>query len=347
MKQWKRLLCVLLAVMSSRMLYAQEFLHLNYDCGVPRIAFAQVHMIDKRNEGQLLGFVQKGAFNRETPIAFEGSLGDSLVHYFQQGNAAVHSDKKLVCMLEEFFLSEQTGAMSEQGRTKMSFRFFVSDGDKDNYHELLTLDTTFINKGLDVTQKMLRNVSEHYCAIANSLDRPVVSDLAGYTLEDLYQLDSIEMVRVPAFTEAPKAGIYKTYESFRTNRPDLPREIYIEPKYAGDVAVYQVWEKKSGAKKNVRLMGGAYAVSDGKQVVRLYNDHFYTLYKAAFGFYFECPAVFNNNAAMWGSAIGGIAGGAIAGSIQRHNMKVYQFRINPRTGKATPVVVVYDPKEDR
>jgi hypothetical protein len=323
-----------------------EVLHLRYDCDTPLIAFSKVHVIDKRAEGQVLGYVQKGTFNRQTELVFEGNLADGLARYFQQERAITRSEKELVVVLEAFFLSEWTGKSHEIGLMTVSLRCFAG-GNGSGYSELLTLDSTFITKGgNDITDKMLAMTSTYCCSIANSLAHVPASsgDARVYTLAELRQLDSLEMQQLPVFKEGPVAGIYGFYNSLRDNKPERPIEMSVEPGKDGHAHVALVMNKNGKKKLSKLTETWHYAVSDGQQMAIYFNGEWYPLQMSANGFFFDSPAGVNNRNAIsvgvTAGAFGGIVGAAIMSSTVSQSMDGFRFRINPRTGRALPVMKI-------
>lgn len=323
---------------------AQQYLKLDCDCASPQIAFSKVHTIDNRAQGQLLGYVQKGAFNSQTKIEFKGSLADSLARFFQQDKAFVKSDKELALVLNYLFLSETSGAFNEDGKMKLSVRLFTQTAD-NRFSELLTIDSTFICTGFDVTHKMLRSVSKNFCLIAAELAARSADTSVSYALDELPYLDSLEMLQVPIFTGKPAAGIYKSYKSFMMNTPDVPMELEIRDREKpGRISVYKIAYNKKGDRKKVWLQGepGIYAISDGENLIKSFEGGRYFLKRGGDGFYFDSPAIFSNEAQMWGAMLGGLAGAAVASSVTSAHMKLYRYKINPRTGRSVPVMMVQD-----
>jgi hypothetical protein len=342
MKRLKWLCCTLLLWSTGAMQQVKaqpEVLQLQYNCETPQIAFANVYLIDRRQDRVLLGQVQKGAFNRQVPLIADGSFTDSLMRYFRQEKARIHANRDLVILLDRFLLSEQTGAMSEHGYVKMTMRFFSSEKDKNSYAELPALDTVFVCGGVDVTRKMLRNTSEYCCYAANRLEAANVNaDATAYNLEDLYNLDSVEMQSLPIFTQAPAAGIYTSFSSFRNNKPDRPVEMDIQVDNRSRAQVSMVWYKKDKRKLEKVVETGWYAVSDGKQIAIYYNHRWWPLRKERSGFYFESPAVATGGNVMVVPAAGGAIGIGVAVPVAAGSGNWYRFRVNPGTGKAMHVM---------
>jgi hypothetical protein len=333
------LCCLLVLLYTPRAAKAQQYLRLDYKCEQPLFAFSKVHIIDKRVENQMVGFVQKGAFNRLEKIVFNGSLADSLGLFFQKKTATRKSGKALVFVLQDLFMSEQTGGFSETGRLKISGRLFLQQQD-GTFAGLFTMDSTIVCSGMDVTQKMLRSVSKYFCFLAANIINCPVNKEEVYSLDDLYHLDSLELQQIPIFVNKPVAGVYKSYQSFKMNTPDIPGVVGIEDKGPGKISAYLLETTRRNKTRKIWLAKETvvYAASDGERIIKRFDGKCYEIKKADFGFYFDCPAAFSNNAAMWGGAIGGMAGAALASSINTGNRKLYRFKINPRTGRSIPMM---------
>lgn len=334
---WSLVLSVLLVNNA----FAQQLLHLDYNCKNTTTAFAQVKVIDNRPPNSLLGYVQKGAFNRLAPISFDGSLTDSLGAFFTSRTALHKEDKMLVLILNELFMSEHTGGLSEEGTLRLSLRLYVEIG-PNAYAELATIDSVYSFTGLDVTKRLLRTVSGEFCWLSGKAGSYKPNITHTYSLDQLHHLDSLEMLEVPIFTQSPVAGIYKDYEHFKNNQPDIPTAIYVDDAHPKYPKVFRVSVKKNGKQSRSSDMKCPiiYAISDGERAYRFVDGAYYEIKKSELGLYYDRLATFSNNAAMWGGLIGGISGAMIATAINNKLAHTYRFRINSRSGRSSPVAIV-------
>ncbi len=335
----KKITCAILIMLIFPVLsYGQdEYLELSDKCKATTSPFTQVNLIDKRAENQTLGFVQVGALNRMAPVKYSGSLMDSLANFFKNVKAPSENPQELTIILNELYLSEKTEATSETGRLRISMRLFASTT-PNQFKELFTIDSIYTCKGLDVTKKLLRSVSENLCVIAARAagSKPLNStNLLAYSFAQLQQIDSLEKQNIPMYQTAKvNPGIYASYEAFKANSPD-DSFITIDRSEAGHIKVYK-WDKAKKRKTRVENKA-VYAVSDGETLLKATTIGFYELKKINGDFYYVGQTSFSNanNTAMWGAAFG-VVGAVIAAESER-NTQLYQFKLNYLKGNSIPI----------
>lgn len=343
-----RFYALLACLLPLHFLMAQDQnLEINCHCENLNSPFSNVRAIDNRIENQLLGYIQTGLGNRVRAIRFNGSIADTLAHFFVSKSPEV--GPSMVFMLNELFLHEVESA----GRLKLSLRLFRETGD-GKFVEFLTVDSVYRPKGFDVTKKLLRQVNEQFCEIAKravevKLDSN--SDQRAYSLNELAVLDSLEKLSIPMYVASkPHAGIYKDYQHFKMNTPDISTEMLIDTSKAKNIKVFRIFKAKN---RKVKLDNqGIYAVSDGNILIKVTSAGDYCIMtKENSDFYYERTGSFAsqpNNAMMplmYGGAVGGAIGAMIIiaadGSIS-YGPKIerYRFRINHRRGNSIPLMVV-------
>ncbi len=340
----KKITCAVLLILTFPILsYGQdEYLELSHKCQATASPVTQVHVLDKRAENQMLGFVQVGALNRMAPVKYPGSLTDSLARFFTGVNSAFEAPPELTIILNELYLSEKTEATSETGRLRISMRLFASTN-PGQFRELFTIDSIYTCKGLDVTKKLLRSVSEQLCEIAvrAAENKPAnIISSTTYTLQELHQIDNLEKQNIPVYqTDKVNPGIYASYENFKSNSSD-GSAIVIDRSNPGNIKVYK-WDKAK--KRKIRVENkSVYAVCDGEILLKATTIGFYELKKINNDFYYVGQTSFSNanNAAMWGAAggaafgiVGGVVGAVIAAESER-NTQLFQFKINYLKGNS-------------
>ncbi len=321
-----------------------EYLQFSHDCKDFQSRFTKAIVIDNRPENPTLGFVQKGAFNKLTPVKFHGNLCDSLSTFFVTPDSAGKAPLKLTVILNELYISEKTKAISETGRLKISLRLF-SETNPDEYRELLSVDSAYSFNAMDVTKKLLRSVSEHLCEIAKSATALKLSEFKNsrsYSLSELYFLDSIEKLKIPIYNAINiNAGIYYDYEDFKMNAPDSS-VITIDTSNPKNCMAFK-WEKGKNKKTKIDKES-IYAVSDGHVVLKATTIGLYQLTKTNNDFYYVGQTSFSNsnNVAMWGATFG-LIGAAIASDSER-NSALFRFKINYRIGNSIPISQTMDRK---
>jgi len=319
-----------------------HLLELNPACADVQSPFTKVLVLDKLANKELLGFVQKGAFNKREQIRYEGSLADTLGKYFTLNSSSATKPRTLVLLMNELFLSEITGGFSESGSLKLSLRLFA-EKDNGSYSELFSIDSVYTVRGMDVTKKLLRSVNEQFCNIANKASSLKPDDYKSkieYTLSDLNILDNLEKLSVPFYTaEHPPKGIYNNYNSLKVNTPNDACEIFVDTANAKKIKVYKVYKVKN---RKFRLeTEGIYAVSNGEKLYKATPYGFYEVKKDGTDFFYERPATISeaNSGAAVGAAFG-LVGALVASGLSDNSPRFYRFKINYRYGNSIPVAVI-------
>lgn len=319
--------------------FGQEKLQLNHDCKVVKSPYSSVYVIDNRKEGQLLGYIQKGAFNHTKEIVFDGQITDSLSQFFTTSSTVTQTNP-LVIILNEMFLREISKEVSEIGRFKLSMRFFAQTTE-NQFTEFYTLDSTYSVRGMDVTKRLLNSPSEQFCLISEHIAGMKITKTSNqsYTLEELRHLDSLEKLTIPIYTTTqPRPGIYKDYSHFKMNTPDIQTDILIEQTKSNKIKVYRFY----GAKKRKVALDteGIYAVSDGNLLLKASSEGYYQIRKIGSDLIYDRPATFYKT---YGGApfvmVFGVTGAVIASSLTNSG-STYRFMINHRRGNSIPVAVV-------
>ncbi|WP_338876995.1 hypothetical protein WBJ53_15165 [Spirosoma sp. SC4-14] len=320
----------------------QKELELIHNCQGRLSGFATVKVIDKRDSSgkQMIGIVQKGALNKPVKVVFNGELTDSLAAFFID-QSANSNPLPLVLILNELFISEAIDNMTEIGRFRLSLRLFIGK-QSDQYSEIVAIDSLYTVKGLDVTKKLLRSISEQFCKISQlaAEKQPILdTDAEKYTFKQLHYLDSLEKMKLPMYqTDHPSVGLYKNYKEFKQNTPGVTAELSIEERKNG-FRVY-IWDEKRKNKTKLPSTG-LYAVSDGTTLLRATPLGFFKILKKGGDFYYWRPQVNKSHhslvpAAYMYGALGGLVYGLIEAASAGNNKWLLQ-KINYRKGSAAPV----------
>ncbi|MBE9462286.1 hypothetical protein ACFP1I_13690 [Dyadobacter subterraneus] len=337
------LILFLFFVSVSASLAQDHYLELNPNCPAIQSPFTKVQVIDNLANKDLLGFVQKGAFNRREQIRYDGSIADTLGKYFITNNSSDEKSRELVVVINELFLSETTGTFRESGSLKLSIRLFSENPD-GNFSELFSIDSVYTVKGMDVTKKLLRSVNDQFCKIsekAAGFQQKNLESSRSYTLSDLYMLDHLEKLSVPFYVaEKPVGGIYRQYNALKVNKPDEACEIFVDDANPKKIRVYKLYKIKN---RKFRLdTEGIYAVCNGERVYKATPFGFYEVRKTGTDFFYDRPASISeaNNGSVVGAAAFGLAGAVLASGLMDNRPKVYRFKINYRYGNSIPVAAI-------
>jgi hypothetical protein len=323
---------------------AQEHhLVLNPACSNVQSPFTSTHFIDNLADKQFLGYIQKGAFNRIEKIHYADTLPKTISKFFTQTNLSAHKPQELVIILNELFLSENTGDVSEVGRLRLSMRLFAETSPA-KFSEILSVDSLYTVKGLDVTKKLLNSLSEQLCNIAAQAAATKLGmheNKAEYLLEELYKLDSLDKLHIPLYAskEMPR-GIYKDFNHLKTNTPDDDSEIIIDAKKPDKIKVYKIY--KASNRKIQLQTEGIYAVSDGQRLYKATSKNFYEVKKIGSDLFYERPAIMSegNTGGLIGGSAFGLMGYMVGSAISDSKARTYRFKINYRRGNSIPVAMV-------
>src|SRR5688572_30074437 len=94
-----------------------EDLHLQPAIIIKSSVFSKVEVVDTRFDTAHIGFVQRGALNRQAALTFGQSLKDEFVSSITKLIGEAHKEENTILInVRDFFLSEYTGGTSESGK---------------------------------------------------------------------------------------------------------------------------------------------------------------------------------------------------------------------------------------
>lgn len=327
-----------------------QHLRFSHNCKDYDPPFTRVRVMDRRTHNQTVGYIQKGAFNRLVLLGYEGNIGDGIAPFFTSKDTTDPNKKELVVILNELFLSENAGQMSEVARTKISLRLFIKTPNQ-KYVEILKLDSAYYQKsGWDVTDKLLSSASERFCEIAKiagekiKLQEP--NNLKEYSTEELRYLDSLEKRDLPIYSVTKaKKGLYKDYNAFKMNVPDSS-DVFIDTSKSRKIKVY-VWNKEKTKKQRI-YPNAIYAASDGEIILKANSTGFFTLKKVKSDFVYTGTIGWASTtggangatvaAVMAGAMLGAASGVMITPVYTKKNIP-FIFKINHLYGNSIPIGV--------
>jgi hypothetical protein len=314
---------------------------LSYACPGVQKSFDKVLVIDNRIENNILGFVNRGMFNRIEPVVFNGTLPVSLAKFFKSKDTLNNKGRELIILLNDLYVSEKREFSNETGRLKITMRLFYKTG-YDQYVKIQTVDSSYLVSAIDVTDKLLKSVSLQLCAISKQVSEFILSDSlnsTGYTLNDLHHLDSLEKLEIPIYiTSVPRTGIYRNFYQFKMNDPE-PATISIDQSNPDKIKAY-FWD--SIKQKKIKIeKDSVYAIFDGTTLLKATSIGFYKLYKSGMDYYYFGQTSFTvskDPEIMWGLMFG-LIGSSIAYALDKDD-QLYKFKINHLKGNSIPVSVL-------
>lgn len=312
----------------------------SYDCLPAAPSPGKVTAIDNRLPGQLLGFLPG-----MIPVTFDGELADSLSLFFVAAGTQDGPVREIVVILNELFVS---GASKPQ-KFKLFLRVFEKMG-SSAYSEILSVDSVYSIGRKKNPEALFDLVSRELCRLSERVEKikpPAFAAESRYSLSDLHHLDSLEKRQLPMFVDdAPRAGIYKDYEHFKHNDPDIPVKVIIDTTGKRGVRVYRFYKDN---KKRAELdPKGVYAVSDGEKLLKIAGDgEYFAMQRIGLDFYYRRPVsfaeqtntFFPNSYAAQGRIGTNPYGDRIIrlGPLPTYQGPWYLFKINHRKGNSIPV----------
>lgn len=214
-----------------------------------------------------IGFVQKGLGNRKVVANFEDNISSILLDYlFQEYPAKVEEQNPIELVVQNFWISEATGAISESGRADMTVVFCQRDK-KGDFNALFTFQD-FIESGggiVDVT-------SGHPKRIRKLLNKALLefqkSDWKSLKQPEVFRFQRLDSTNNILSATIKRKGGYKTFQEFFNNTPtDTTTAFTIEPIDENRVNILD----PNKSSRRLRL----YGYSDGENIYINSNNYSY------------------------------------------------------------------------
>ena len=288
----------LITLLSFQLTFAQQKEKKTEDWNIPKptqkltnAKFSKIIIQDLRLDKEDMGFVQKGAFNRYTLIKPIIPLKKQIEDIFNDLIVKDSFNKnELIVQIRDFYFSELTSGMSEEGKFK--FRATIFAGEPQNYKLIKKVDEVYKNSSMDVTLQLERESGELILKIISEAlvtVKPLEERI--YTLEDIDNFEGIEKNKLALYTNDKYVdGIYKDFQSFSMQIPSMP--IHEVKEGNNTIKVYYLNENKKS--KNARgnyaaIYQGKLYINNGEEFIKLTkkeNDYYFYGYvskKASFG----------------------------------------------------------------
>lgn len=318
-----------------------QYLSFDFTCGNKQ-ARSSIISIDRRTNPQFLGYMPIKGYSGLANVRFKGALADSVGIFFASQSA--DQDKERVLILENFFLN----CGSNPAKLILSLRLY-SQTSKDTYAPVCSIDSIYQLNG-----DPFGRINELFCEISDLADKQTIKatpDSAFVSRAGLNHLDSLEKLNIPMYVASkPASGIYKDYEHFKMNQPDISTDIFIT---VTEKDVVEVDRTYKGKKRKVKLNPtGIYAVSDGNRILKVTpSGEYFEIVKRGFDFYYDRPGYFYDQPTTFspyyfpgGGRIGTTGSGDLAirigGPKQIDIVPIYRFKINYKKGYSIPVSLI-------
>jgi hypothetical protein len=212
-----------------------------------------------------IGFVQKGLGNRKVVADFDGNISSVLLDYIsQEYPAKIDEQVPIEIVVQNFWVSEATGAMSESGRADMTVVFCQKD-EKGDFNALFTFQDFAENGGMDVT-------AGHPKRIRKLLNKALLefqkSDWKSLKQPELFSFQRLDSTNNILSATIKRKGGYKTFQEFFNNTPtDTTTAFTVEPIDENRVNILD----PNKASRRLRL----YGYSDGENIYINSNNYSY------------------------------------------------------------------------
>jgi hypothetical protein len=194
-----------------------------YELGLPykRIGQSRYNtftFLDSRQDTGYMGFVQLGALNRPEMVVPIAPLEQQFKRYFEHLVDSTAGSGNILLQLRQLQFAE-IATMEQKGYCH--FRVSAYAQIESWYLPLFTIDTLIKVTGTDVTRAMMVSPAKLLFTYLFSWLRREPHALDSMEYFEILAIDSIEKQQLPLYTknELPD-GIYLSYESFKTLRPD-------------------------------------------------------------------------------------------------------------------------------
>jgi hypothetical protein len=279
------------------------------DRPVPQSLYRTIALFDSRADTTFFGIVQTGMFNKRTKVVAEIPLSLQLTTLMDTLTDSGAASGHLLLHLRQLSFAELSGAFAEKGYFFMRAALYAQTGEQ--YQKLATIDTVLLVQTMDVTNALFRKGSALVASFIGQNMVKAPGETLLYTMDDIRNTDEIEKSTMPLYTtDVYKDGIYRTFESFRQQTPDLPA--LVDTAKNGNVtAVYYTNEKG----KRTRLSSDKfYAVVYNGQPFIATEYRYCRLTKSGSDFYFTGKARVQANGedVATASFFFGIMGGLVA-----------------------------------
>lgn len=294
---------------------SEEFFKTIYltDFGLPdkmpaATEIAGIQIINAVSDSSLLGYIQRGMFNRWVEAKPDKPYTQYLQTYVNRRYGPLYKKDamQLVWVIQELRINERTFSVSEKAFVHLKAMSFGGNG---TFKLLTQLDTILVRGGMDVTHKHGENIGD---ALQLLLEQSLAIHAEGpaYSISEI-QEQGLQRYRKPGLQSKEHAdGIYLTFEEFLNDQPSVKNVEYM---FEGRHINFY-YTDSSGARKFVHKFWGVR--KDGVLLKQYYNLLIPIQQKQngiVLSNYLP-QARRNNNTMLLAAAGGGLIGAAIFGS---------------------------------
>lgn len=345
---------IIFALLLSARGSSQVILHLNNSsCKTQKEYFDSILVFDNRDSiDKGLGKVKVDYRKGHEILLPERSLSADISQFYSslKNKKAATAAGKLAIVVYRFWAEENIpGIDDETAGFAFSADYFRVTTDS-TFQLLSSVDTNVFVQSFDVTKYLLQSVNDVLCHSANKLQKIKPASDHQFTTEELSKLKSTHTRYFKAYTDTvSQNGVYETWNDFLNNRK---MEALITEPSATDYTIYKI--KENGKKQfrtpihKVAVCNGVAYYVHGIQPVgmsRVGNDYsILTKIRVNNGRHNESDlglSLFATTAIAFLMPLS-VTFYFYAFPNQQYSNKLFDCRINPRTGSIIPIRYVSD-----
>ena len=295
-------------------------------------AFNKVEILDVRNYKEDMGYIRTGPFNAKNLLVPKAGAAAMISKFIDDmtGNATDPRPRTLLLVLRDFKITDRPVA-GEMGAFYARINFYL--GADDKFLPLFTVDSFFETaNGWDVTKSIKRLASKKMTEWTKqaALALAPSEDASGRTTTELLQALSEEHKKHLVYTEAPKKGVFYTYEQFLSNTPADTG--FVERHWKTDgYETYTFYTRKENGKKGDNLdKVNCFAIYNGSKWFKKTSLGLYEMKFKDGDFYFpETGRGLRANDDM--AVMFGLVGALLTNPDAKTKGAIYRLRYDPDT----------------
>lgn len=282
--------------------------------------YQHIDVIDGRDFKENLGIIQVGALNAKAQVIPEIPLEKQIQQQLGLLVQGSTGDGTLVLLIKKFTVAELTGAFSESGFFDFRAELFVKD-QFNSYQKLASIDTSHVNKGMDVTKGLLRHASWIVTDFLKDNLNKLPSDTTRYNIAQISDFENMEKAKTPLYQNAVlKDGIYTDYRHFKNQMPDGEATLKDQDPAKG----FYTLDAK-GKLKRIKANSCYAVVFNGMAYISSENN-FYPLFREGHDFFFQGPS--RATASATNVVAASVMFGALGAVLASNNVEYYLTKID-------------------
>jgi hypothetical protein len=183
--------------------------------------YKTIDFLDSRIEKRNMGIVQLGVMNAKALVVPDPALPEQFQTMLDEVNGDTVGANSLLLQLRDFRFAELTSSFKEEGWCYLRANLYTKE--QTSCQLLAVLDTLIYFTAGDVTKSLLKKSSATlYTFLKENVVRKP-ADTASINFADVQNIDNLEKSKIMLYnTTSFVNGVYKTYNGFKDQKPDVP-----------------------------------------------------------------------------------------------------------------------------